>query len=156
MSIISIDRKLKIIPNRLVLTLLEIEIALVFIYGMYDINVAIDKIVGGVVGAIIFAIIMLIGNLISGKESMGFGDIKFIGTLGLCFGTTKIIALSVISFLIGAIISVVFMIFKRKKLNEQIAFGPFIAIAAFILIFIPFDYVLNILLKIFTLGLYKA
>lgn len=156
LSAISIDRKLKIIPNRLVLTLFEIGIFFVFVYGMYDINIALNKLVGMILGAGIFLAITLIGNLISGKETMGYGDVKFIGALGLYFGMTKIMILSITSFLIGATISVILMIIKKKKMDEYIAFGPFISIASFMLMFIPFNTILQVLLKIFTLGLYNV
>ena len=46
--------------------------------------------------------------------------------------------------------------FKIKKSNEYIPFGPFIVIATFISIFVPFDILLKTLLVIFTLGTYKA
>jgi len=156
LSVISIDRRLKIIPNRLVLTLLEIGIIFVFIFGMYDINIALNRLVGGLIGASIFLAITLLGNLISGKETMGYGDVKFIGALGLYFGISEIMVLSVTSFLIGAVISIILMLIKRKKMDEYIAFGPFIALAGFTLMFVPFNTVLYLILKIFTLGLYNA
>lgn len=155
-SIICIDKKLKIIPNRLILTLFEIGIIFTFIYGIYDINMVLNRLVGMIAGAGIFFAITLIGNLISGKETIGYGDIKFIGVLGLYFGITQIMILSITSFFIGAVIGVILVIMKRKNINEDIAFGPFISISAFILMFIPFDIILQIFLKIFTLGLYKA
>lgn len=156
LSVIHIDKELKIIPNRLVLTLFEIGIFFIFIYGIYDINIALNRLVGLLIGAGIFLAITLIGNLISGKETMGYGDVKLIGALGLYFGMTKIMILSITSFLIGAVISIILMIVRRKKMDEYIAFGPFISLASFTLMFIPFNTVLQMLLKIFTLGLYNA
>ena len=44
----------------------------------------------------------------------------------------------------------------NRKVNEYIAFGTFIALSSFISMFVPFGTILIILLKIFTLGLYKA
>lgn len=115
LSVINIDRKLKIIPNRLVLTLFEVGIFFVFIYGMYDINIALNRLVGLLLGTGIFLAITLIGNLISGKETMGYGDIKFVGALGLYFGMNKIMFLSVASFIIGAIVIIILMLAKKKK-----------------------------------------
>ena len=42
---------------------------------------------------------------------------------------------------------------KKKKSDEYIPFGPFIVIASFISIFVPFVDLANVLLKIFTLGM---
>lgn len=89
------------------------------------------------------------------KRQWGFGDVKLMGALGLYFGLSNIIAIALISFLIGAIISIILIATKIKGTAEYIPFGPFIVIGAFISIFIPFDIILNILLTIFTLGLYK-
>ena len=41
-------------------------------------------------------------------------------------------------------------------MNEYIPFGPFIVIAAFITIFVPFEILVNALKVIFTLGMYKT
>lgn len=142
-SVIVIDTKLKIIPNRLILTLLEIGIVFTFIYGIYDLNVALNRLIAGFVGTAIFLIIMLIGKLISEKEAMGFGDVKFAGVLGIYFGITKIMMLSIMSFAIGAIIGIILLLIKRKKANEYIAFGPFMSLASFILMVMPISDILG-------------
>lgn len=151
-----IDYKLQIIPNRLNLTMFEIGLLLTFVYGIVNINVAVNMLLGMVTGAGIFLIITLLGGLIAGKEAMGFGDVKLMGALGLYFGFSGIIVISLIAFLIGAIISIVLLLAKIKKTDEYIPFGPFIVIAALIVIFIPFEILITILLKVFTLGMYKG
>ena len=87
---------------------------------------------------------------------MGFGDVKLMGALGLYFGLSNIIVITLLSFLIGAVLSIVLLATKIKKMDEYIPFGPFIVIATFISIFVPFDILLKTLLVIFTLGTYKA
>ena len=47
------------------------------------------------------------------------------------------------------------ILLKIKKLDEYIPFGPFIVIGAFITMFVPYSIILNILLNIFTVGLYS-
>ena len=105
-------------------------------------------------GGGIFLIITLIGGLIAGKEAMGMGDVKLMGALGLFFGLQNIIVISVLAFLIGAIVSIVIMIIKRKGTDTYIPFGPFIVISSVITIFVPFSILFTILMKIFTLGMY--
>lgn len=149
-----IDYRLKIIPNRLNLSLFEIGLVLTFIQGITNINIAIDMLLGMCVGGGIFLFITLVGGLIAGKEAMGFGDVKLMGALGLFFGWRTIIIVSLIAFLLGAIIGVGLILFKKKKSDEYIPFGPFIVIAAITAIFVPFNILLYIMLKIFTLGTY--
>lgn len=152
-SMFWIDYKIQIIPNRLNLTLFEIGLVYTFILGFTNVNIAIDKILGLVIGGGIFLLITLIGGLIAGKEAMGFGDVKLMCGLGLIFGMLNIINISVMSFLIGAIISIVLLAAKIKKTSEYIPFGPFIVGASFVAMLVPTTTILNILLKIFTLGM---
>ena len=111
--------------------------------------------IGSVIGGGIFLFITLIGGLIAGKEAMGFGDVKLMAAMGLYFGAINIVAVSIIAFLLGAVISIILIISRLRKTNEYIPFGPFIVLAAFIVILVPFDFLLSILLTIFTVGLYN-
>lgn len=155
-SALMIDYKLQIIPNRLNLTMFEIGLFLTFLYGITNVNIAINMLLGMVVGGGIFLIITLLGGLIAGKEAMGFGDVKLMGALGLYFGLSGIIAISLIAFLLGAIISIILLAAKIKNSSEYIPFGPFIVIAALIVLFVPFEILVTILLKVFTLGMYRG
>ncbi len=87
---------------------------------------------------------------------MGFGDVKLMGALGLFFGFSGTIIITLIAFLLGAIISVFLLLTKKKKTDEYIPFGPFIVLAAIIVIFVPFSTLVGILVKVFTLGMYKG
>lgn len=155
-SALVIDYKHQIIPNRLNLTMFEVGLILTFIYGIVNINIATDMLFGMLAGGGIFLVITLLGGLIAGKEAMGFGDVKLMGALGLYFGLSGIIVISLIAFLLGAIISIILLATKIKKTDEYIPFGPFIVIAAIITIFVPFGILVEILLKVFTLGMYKG
>ena len=150
-----IDHRLKIIPNRLNLTIFEVGLVYTFLEGIININIAIDMLLGMVAGAGIFLFITLVGGLIAGKEAMGFGDVKLMGGLGLFFGWRTIIIISLIAFLLGAIVGITLMLRKKKKSDEYIPFGPFIVISAVIAMFVPFKLLLIATLNIFTLGTYS-
>lgn len=150
-----VDLKEQIIPNRLNLLIFEFGLITVFLYGFSNINIAINMIFGMFAGAGIFMIITLIGGLIAGREAMGMGDVKLMGAIGLFFGLQNIVVISVLSFLVGAIGSIIYMIIKRKKANAYIPFGPFIVISSIVMIFIPFSILFTLLMEIFSLGLYN-
>ena len=155
LSVFVIDYKLQIIPNRLNLTIFEIGLIFTFLYGLSNITISINMILGMLVGGGIFLLITLVGGLIYGKEAMGFGDVKLMGALGLYFGMSNIIVITLLAFLIGAILSILLLVSKKRKSSEYIPFGPFIVIATFISIYVPFETIKNLLIQIFTLGLYN-
>ena len=150
-----IDYKLQIIPNRLNLTIFEVGLVFTFIYGLSNVAISINMVLGMLAGGGIFLGLTLLGGLIYGKEAMGLGDVKLMGALGLYFGLTNIITITLMSFLIGAILSIILLATKIRKMDQYIAFGPFIVIATFIAIFVPYETIIMILLNIFTLGLYS-
>ena len=156
LSAFVIDYKLQIIPNRLNLTIFEIGIIFTFIYGLSDIAISINMLLGMLAGGGIFLLITLVGGLVYGKEAMGFGDVKLMGALGLFFGLSNIIIITLVSFLIGAILSIVLLVSKIKKTDEYIPFGPFIVIATYISMFVPFEQMKTLLMQIFTIGMYKG
>ena len=149
-----VDLKEQIIPNRLNLLMFETGLVFVFLHGFSNINIALNMIFGVFAGGGIFMLITLLGAAIAGKEAMGMGDVKLMGALGLYFGLQSIVIIAVLAFLIGAIISIIYMIVNRKNANTYIPFGPFIVVSAITTIFVPFSVLFYILMKIFTLGMY--
>lgn len=144
--VISIDFKNRIIPNRLTLTIFETGLILAFIYGINNINMAKEYILGMLAGAGIFIVITLLGWIIAGKEAMGIGDVKLMGSLGLYFGINSIAEISILSFFIAAIFSVLILFVRLvilKKKDEYIPFGPFIVIATIICILLPTNFVFD-------------
>ena len=87
---------------------------------------------------------------------MGFGDVKLMWALGLFFGLSNIIIITLVSFLIGAILSIILLITKIRKSDEYIPFGPFIVIATFISMYVPFEQIKTALMYLFTLGMYHG
>ncbi len=153
-----VDYKLQIIPNRLTLTIFEFGLIFTFVETLLNtnlgINIFINNILGMLVGGGIFLLITLIGGVLAGKEAMGFGDVKLMGALGLFFGWVNMIIISVMAFLFAAIISIIILISRRKKINEYIPFGPFIVVASVIPMYLSTPELILILLKIFSLGTY--
>jgi len=121
-----VDMRHKIIPDSLVIfgLLYTIIISIMFI----DINY-LNKLYGFLFGFGLFLILALVTN------AMGGGDIKLMGFLGLNFGLTGIIFITVVSFVIGAVLSVGLLVTKKATRKDYIPFGPFIVLAAATYIF---------------------
>ncbi len=73
--------------------------------------------------------------LISQGKWIGFGDIKFGILLGAMLGWPNILVSLYFSYVIGAVVMIIFIFLKKKKMNEQVAFGTFLSIGAFIALF---------------------
>ena len=153
LSAFIIDYKEQIIPNRLNLTIFETGLIFLFAAGIFNVNIAINMFLGMLAGGGIFLLITLIGGMIAGKEAMGFGDVKLMAGLGLYFGLANIILVTLVAFLLGAVISIILLLTKVRKTSEYIPFGPFIVMACFIVMVVPFKTILSLLLTIFSLGL---
>ncbi len=77
----------------------------------------------------------LILVLISKEKWMGKGDILIGVLMGLILGTPMIIVGLVLAFLIGAIVSLILVAFKKKNMKSEIPFGPFLILGTAISIF---------------------
>ena len=153
LSAFIIDYKEQIIPNRLNLTIFETGLIFLFAAGIFNVNIAINMFLGMIAGGGAFLLITLIGGLIAGKEAMGFGDVKLMAGLGLYFGLANTVLITLVAFLLGAIISIILLVTKVRKTSEYIPFGPFIVMACFIVMLVPFKTILSLLVTIFSLGL---
>lgn len=59
-------------------------------------------------------------------NGMGFGDVKLVIPLALLLGPQKMLVCLFLSFVIGAIVGLILIIFGRGKLKTAIPFGPFL------------------------------
>lgn len=64
----------------------------------------------------------------SKKKAMGDGDMYLAGFLGLYLSISQSIVMWFIAFLTGALVGVILLVLKRKKIKQAIPFGPFIII----------------------------
>lgn len=77
-------------------------------------------------GAFLFFFILF---MVTKGRGMGFGDVKFAGVLGLLLGFPTTIVALYCAFVTGAVISLLLLVMKKKKLRGAIIpFGPFMII----------------------------
>lgn len=132
-----VDIKAQIIPNELNFIGFLVGIVIAYIVAVKDMLLSFDLLLGMITGAGIFILIALFALVVYRKEGMGIGDIKLMGMLGLFLGVYNIIQVFIISFLVGAIISIFLLVAKIKKSTDYIPFGPFIVIATIFTMFVP-------------------
>ncbi len=73
--------------------------------------------------------------LISRGKWMGFGDVKLSFLIGLFLGFPQVVVSLFSAFFIGAIIGLILIIFRKKNLQSQVPFGPFLVTGTFIALF---------------------
>ena len=66
---------------------------------------------------------------------MGLGDVKLAFLMGLLLGYPKIIIALYLAFLTGALSGVILILVKKAERRSQIAFGPFLVGATFVVWF---------------------
>lgn len=147
-----IDWRHYIIPNSVSLTLFVVALIWIFVgqitgafssvYGASFLkqfavvfpqfsSAILNHLLGAVIGLAFFLSIFLLSK----GRAMGMGDVKLMGVLGLLFGWPDTLVIMLLSFIIGAIISVFLMATGKKKMTDKVPFGPFIVIAASIVFF---------------------
>ena len=126
LEIIIRDIKEKIILNKSNLALLFLGIILGFLEG--DLQ---ERILGAALYTLPFILIYGYGSDILNKECMGMGDVKLITSLGFLLKFNKVF--DILIFLnISFIIPLIYLGGKYiyfKKLDKDIAFGPFLILS---------------------------
>ncbi len=127
------DMKHKIIPDSLVYAFDALALATVFLGGSVFIHSPhLWTLLAGPILALPFALLWLISK---GKW-IGLGDAKLVLGLGWLLGLHAGINAIIVSFWIGAVVSIAWMLvaYKRFKRGLEIPFGPFLVLAAYLVL----------------------
>jgi len=119
-----------IIPNRIVYPTLASSVVLLTAAAALDGQWSQWQRAG--IGAAISWGLLLVVHLIS-PRGMGFGDVRLAAILGLFLGwlnLSHVLAGLFMGFLLGALVGVLLVVFGRRKGNDAIPFGPFLATGA--------------------------
>lgn len=73
------------------------------------------------------------------QEAMGFGDVKFMATIGAFLGWQGAIFALIVSSMIGAIIGIGLILIGKRQWSTHLPYGPYLALASVIWIFFPYD-----------------
>lgn len=140
--IIISDYQTMIIPDSVLIVFSAMIIIIkYFMVGIEGVGIALLH----AIGAFVFMLLLkLFGDFLFKKESMGGGDIKLLAVYGLMFG----FPMSIVSVFIAAIIGLpISLIVVKKNSNHEIPFGPFLAVAAILIVLLKLDFstLLNLL-----------
>jgi leader peptidase (prepilin peptidase)/N-methyltransferase len=72
---------------------------------------------------------------LTGKEGMGHGDFKLLAAMGAWVGLKGILPTILLSSLVGAIVGSIWLAAKGRDRATPIPFGPYLAVAGWIVFF---------------------
>lgn len=120
-----IDFKRRIIPNALILMGLVFRVGL-YVYEFFTVEELKPVLISDGIGfAIGFVFLALISGLTKG--SLGFGDVKLFGIIGLTTGAFCTYSTLLIALVLSVIVSVVGIATKKMGRKDSFPFGPCIA-----------------------------
>lgn len=80
-----------------------------------------------ITGVVCFILIFIMHKIkIRGNEAMGGGDVKYALVMGILLGWQKTILSLYIAFIVGAVVGLGLIFFKKLNRRSMIAFGPFL------------------------------
>lgn len=117
-----IDFKRKIIPNILIIIGLFFRVG-IYIYEIFAVEdiktIVVNDLIGFAIGFVLLAIVSLIT-----KGSLGFGDAKLFGVIGITAGSFCTYSTLLISLVISAVVSVISIARKKMGRKDAFPFGP--------------------------------
>ncbi len=131
-----IDAETQLIPDAIVLPLMWLGLGMSLFHpvaGSETLFIAPrDAIVGAMAGYLSLWSVYQLFKLVTGKEGMGYGDFKLLAALGAWLGWQQLPSIILMSALVGAVVGLSLMAFRKHDRNVPIPFGPYLAAAGWI------------------------
>ena len=129
-----IDSKLKIIPNAIILFGVTLR-GFIYIYEIISKAEIKEIFINDAIGFAIGFVFLSIVHFVS-KGSLGFGDVKLFGVIGMTCGAFCTYSTLFLSLVVSAIFSIANVAMKKMGRKDSFPFGPCIAIGYIVSIFV--------------------
>ena len=124
-----IDVRTQLLPDQLTLPLLWLGL----IASVDNLFVpAKAAIAGAVLGYLSLWVVYWVYKQLTGKIGMGHGDFKLLAALGAWVGYKALLPIVMLSSIVGAVVGSVWLMTKGRDQGTPIPFGPYLAIAGWI------------------------
>lgn len=130
-SIAMIDRKLQIIPNKLLLVAVGARLIIYLITWLTTRAGLIALFKDDLMG-LLMIFIFAVAVLIFAKNSIGMGDIKLLMVMAMYQGYAGVFASIFLSLFLTSVVGICLIIARKKKRKDAVPFGPFLLAGTFI------------------------
>jgi leader peptidase (prepilin peptidase) / N-methyltransferase len=120
-----IDLDTKYLPDDLTLPLMWFGIGAAAL-GWIPVSLS-ASVWGAIAGYLSLWIVSTTYRLVRNREGMGAGDFKLLAALGAWMGWQLIPAIILLASVVGAVVGIALIVFKRHDHNDPIPFGPYLA-----------------------------
>jgi leader peptidase (prepilin peptidase)/N-methyltransferase len=93
-----------------------------------------DAVLGAIAGYLVLWVVHHAFRLATGKEGMGYGDFKLLAALGAWLGWQTLLPIVLVASVAGALVGIALMVLKGHGRDHPIPFGPFLAVAGWIVL----------------------
>lgn len=121
-----IDFDTQLLPDSITLPLMWLGLVLNYFGVLTDFTSAFW---GAVAGYLSLWSVYWLFKLVTGKEGMGHGDFKLLAALGAWLGWQLLPAVILLSSVVGAVVGIGLMVFRKHGREVPIPFGPYLAAA---------------------------
>jgi len=126
---IDIDQQL--LPDNITLPLLWLGLLLSLFDLFTDSH---SSLIGAAIGYGALWTVYQAFKLVTGREGMGYGDFKLLAAFGAWLGWQYLPAIILLSSLVGLLVGVFLMVFKKHARHEPLPFGPYLACAGWLVL----------------------
>jgi leader peptidase (prepilin peptidase)/N-methyltransferase len=124
-----IDYYHQILPDEV--TLPSMVLALIYTFFRDDLSL-VQALLGAGVGAGFLLFVYGVYYIVRKKEGLGLGDVTMMLLVGAFLGWKQTLLTLILASFGGAVVGILFIIFKKKDLQHALPFGTFLAPAAFV------------------------
>lgn len=128
-SLAVIDFKTTLLPDNITLPILWLGIVANYFNLFCSLE---ESVLGAIFGYLSLWTVFQIFKLITGKEGMGYGDFKLLALLGAWLGWQYLIAIILISSVVGSVIGITLIVTKVLGRDIPTPFGPYLALGGII------------------------
>lgn len=133
LSITFIDLDFRIIPDKL--TYPGIAFALLSAICVGGSAGFLSAVCGLGLGFGLFWFLAFSYERVTGREGLGYGDVKMLGLIGAFLGSKGVVGTIFISSTLGAVIGIALILFQKRSIRMTIPYGPFLALGSLCMIF---------------------